>query len=47
VPVTVEVGQAWGPFSSARTLWGASATANGATLELVAPARDMTILELI
>jgi beta-galactosidase len=46
VPVSVEVGEAWGPFSSACTLWGASATCTGSILELTAPARDVTVLEL-
>jgi hypothetical protein len=46
VPVRVGVGQAWGPFSATHTLWGAEATCSGSTLELTAPARDMTVLEL-
>ncbi|HXF62072.1 MAG TPA: beta-galactosidase [Caldilineaceae bacterium] len=46
VPVRLTVGQAWGPFTSARTLWGAEATCCDATVELTAPARDVTVLEL-
>ena len=39
VPVVLEVGEAWGTFDAARTLWGAEATRHGSTLELTAPAR--------
>lgn len=46
VPVDVSVGEAWGPFSSARTLWGAEAACCDSTVALTAPARDMTVLEL-
>lgn len=46
VPVTLQVGDAWGPFSAACTRWGAEATCDGATVELTAPARDVTVLEL-
>jgi len=42
----LEVEQAFGSFSSARTLWGVNATCSGSTLELTVPARDVTVLEL-
>jgi hypothetical protein len=46
VPVRVEVGKAWGDFSAARTLWGAKGTCSGCGVELVVPARDVTVMEL-
>jgi beta-galactosidase len=47
-PVTVRLtlGGAWGPFSSACTRWGAAATCDQRSVELTAPARDVTVLEL-
>lgn len=46
LPVHLDLSAAWGPYSSARTLWGATASAQGNVVDLVAPARDMTVLEL-
>jgi beta-galactosidase len=47
LPVQLELGQQWGPFQKAATLWGASASCDGRTLALTAPARDVTVLELV
>lgn len=44
--VQVTLGEAWGPYTAAQTRWGAAATVSGRCLELTAPARDVTVLEL-
>jgi hypothetical protein len=44
--VRVRLSDAWGPFTSCRTLWGAEAIVDGRTIELVAGARDVAVLEL-
>lgn len=46
LPVRLELSDAWGPFSSSRSLWGADATFEGRTLTLSANARDVTVLKL-
>jgi beta-galactosidase len=46
VPVRLEVGEAWGPVKGTRTLWGAEAKSCDGALEVVTPARDVTVLEL-
>ncbi len=46
LPVRLELSDSWGSFTACRTLWGAQAVCKGVTVELTAPARDMTILEL-
>jgi len=46
VPVRLEVSEGWGNFKNSRSLWGAQATFNSGCIELTAPARDMTVLEL-
>jgi len=46
LPVRLEIGAAWGSFSTCRTLWGAQAVCQGSSVELTAPARDISILEL-
>jgi beta-galactosidase len=46
LPVRLELGPQWGPFSAARTLWGAQASCAGRSVELTAPARDVAIIEL-
>jgi hypothetical protein len=46
VPVQLTVRDCLGEFSKTRTLWGAQATCAGRTVELTAPARDVTVLEL-
>lgn len=46
VPLQLTLGESWGPFGSARTVWGADATCTKRSIELTAPARDVTVLEL-
>ena len=46
LPVRLELAERWGPFTAARTVWGANATVNRRTVELLAPARDVTVLEM-
>jgi beta-galactosidase len=46
VTVQLTLGENWGPFAAARTLWGAAATCAARCIELTAPPRDMTILQL-
>jgi beta-galactosidase len=46
VPVELTLSDSWGPFTSARTLWGADASVAGHTVNLTAPARDVTVLEM-
>jgi beta-galactosidase len=46
LPVRLWLGQAWGPFSSAQSLWGAEATVSGRTVELTAGARDLAVIAL-
>jgi beta-galactosidase len=46
IPVRVELSESWGPFASCRSLWGAEATVDGRTIELVAGARDVAVLAL-
>ncbi|MGQ9687134.1 MAG: hypothetical protein ACUVT2_12630 [Thiobacillaceae bacterium] len=45
-PVRLELGQAWGPYTAARTLWGAQAQVQFRLVELTIPGRDVTVLEL-
>ena len=45
-PVRLELGETWGPFSSVRTLSGAEAQLSDRTINLTAPARDVTVLAL-
>lgn len=47
IPVRLELGAAFGPFSTARTVWGGTASCDGRTVTLSAPARDVTVLELV
>jgi beta-galactosidase len=46
IPVRVQLSEAWGPFTECRTLWGAEATVDGRTIELIAGARDVAVLAL-
>lgn len=46
VAVQLTLGDGWGPFSAARTLWGAAATCAARCVELTAPPRDVTVLHL-
>jgi beta-galactosidase len=46
LPVRVQLNEKWGPFTTALTLWGAEATVNGRTVELVADARDVAVIAL-
>jgi len=46
LPVRLELSEAWGPFTSCRTLWGAKATVDGRTVTLTAGARDVAVLAL-
>ena len=45
-PVRLELCESCGPFSAARTLWGAAAQVSERTVNLTAPARDVTVLAL-
>ena len=45
-PVRLQLGTAWGSFSSGSVLWGADADVQGQTVTLTCPARDMTIIAL-
>ncbi|MBV9896449.1 MAG: beta-galactosidase [Chloroflexi bacterium] len=47
VPVRLEVRECVGEFTSARTLWGAEAECVDRSVTLTAPARDVTVLELV
>ena len=46
LPVRLELGAAWGSFSTCRTVWGAQAACQGSSVELTAPTRDISIFEL-
>ena len=46
IPARLVLSEAWGPFTACRTLWGAEATVEGRTVELVAGARDVAVLAL-
>lgn len=46
IPVELTLGEAWGAYTAARALWGADATVSGRCIELIAPARDVTVLAL-
>ena len=46
LPVRLELSDAWGPFSSCRSLWGAEAEVDGRTVELTAGARDVAVIAL-
>ncbi|MFN2154765.1 MAG: hypothetical protein ACK2UX_05980, partial [Anaerolineae bacterium] len=46
IPVRLTFGEAWGPYATARTLWGAQATVEGRTMELLAGARDVAVIGL-
>jgi beta-galactosidase len=46
VPVRLTLAETWGPYASARSVWGGDATSSGQTVELTAPARDVTVLAL-
>jgi beta-galactosidase len=45
-PVRLWVSEAWGPFSSCRSLWGADAVVEGHTVMLNAGARDVAVIAL-
>lgn len=44
--VRLTLGEAWGPYETSATLWGAPATVAGREIALMAPARDVTVLAL-
>jgi beta-galactosidase len=44
--VHLELGEAWGPFASEHSLWGAEETVNGRTIILIAEARDVAVIAL-
>lgn len=46
IPVRLTLSEAWGGFSQARTLWGASAACGERAVELTALTRDVSVLEL-
>jgi beta-galactosidase len=46
LPVRLQISEKWGPFTTARTLWGAEATVSGRTVKLVAGARDVAVIAL-
>lgn len=46
IPVRLELADAWGPFASACSLWGAEAAVDGRTVSLTAGARDVAVVRL-
>jgi beta-galactosidase len=46
IPVRLTLGSEWGPFASARSLWGAEAEVAGRTVTLVAEPRDVAVIAL-
>ena len=46
IPVRLRLGEGWGEFGEARTLWGAEARVAGSEVELVAGSRDVCVLAL-
>jgi len=46
VPVQLQLSDAWGPFSSGRTLWGSESVVAGRAVTLTAGARDVSVLAL-
>jgi beta-galactosidase len=46
VPVELNVRECVGEFSSTRTLWGSPAQCDGRVVTLIAPPRDVSVLEL-
>jgi len=46
IPVRLEFGSAWGPYTVAWSLWGAEAVVEGRTMELTAEARDVAVIAL-
>jgi beta-galactosidase len=46
LPVRVRLSEAWGPFSSCRSLWGTKAAVDGRTVELTAGGRDVAVIAL-
>jgi beta-galactosidase len=46
-PVHLQLGEAWGPFSSSLSLWGAEAVVNGRSIMLTAAARDVSVIALL
>jgi len=46
LPVRLEISEAWGPFSSCQSLWGAEAAVEGRTVTLTAGARDVAVIVL-
>jgi beta-galactosidase len=47
VPVQLNVRERLGDFSATRTVWGSEASCDGRLIKLTAPARDVTVLELV
>jgi beta-galactosidase len=47
VPVRLNVREGVGEFSATRTVWGSEARSDGRTVTLTAPARDVSVLELV
>ena len=46
IPVRLELGEAWGQFTSSHSLWGAEATVAGNIITLTAGARDVNVIVL-
>jgi hypothetical protein len=46
LPVRLVLADRCGPFAQARSIWGGQATIKVRTVEMVAPARDVTVLAL-
>jgi beta-galactosidase len=46
LPVRLTLSQKWGPFTSCHSLWGAEATLDGRTIDLVAGGRDVAVVAL-
>jgi len=46
LPVRLQINEAWGPFTSCRSLWGVQAMVEDRAVTLTAGARDVTVLAL-
>jgi hypothetical protein len=42
----LETGAQWGPFRQVQTLWGGKAAVNGRVIDMIAPARDVSVIAL-
>jgi hypothetical protein len=47
IPVRLTLGSRWDSYSAGETLWGAQATVEGRSIDLTAPARDVSVIALM